>query len=433
MRRRSLLLLLVPLALVVFLAVFLGPRLLEDDAPGEDEFRRLAEEAVNPGRLEVWGAWEGDEQEAFEAVLDGYMAAFPGTEVVYVPLGDELEERVREAAAEQALPALAILSGTRLPQELAEQGLLLPLDRIEQETAEPFGDSFAAVGGYGDEEPFGVMVKPQNESLVWHAPAAYEAAEVEPAAGWDELLANADVLTAAGFPAYSVPGAEGAAIMDVFETILLEVGGPDFYDLLLRREVPWTHETVVESLRQLARVVGDEPNVAGGVEGALATDAAARRPRGSARTRRRRHSSSRARRPRRARPRRSPRSATRGPAAIVTGDQAVMFRYSRVSEDLLSYLVTDEAIDTFTSFGLPTLARDVDPSIYEDETTRVAVTGLRDAVDYRYDLSDLLPEELASVEGRGLLPLFQELVRAPGEVEEIAERMEAAAKQVYRD
>jgi hypothetical protein len=30
----------------------------------------------------------------------------------------------------------------------------------------------------------------------------------------------------------------------------------------------------------------------------------------------------------------------------------------------------------------------------------VAVTGLRDAVDYRYDLSDLLPEELASVEAR---------------------------------
>lgn len=99
----------------------------------------------------------------------------------------------------------------------------------------------------------------------------------------------------------------------------------------------------------------------------------------------------------------------------------------------MSYLVTDEAIDTLTSFGLPTLARDVDPSIYDDETTQVAVAGLRDAVDYRYDLSDLLPEELASVEGAGLLPLFRELVRDPDDVEEIAARMEAAAKQVYRD
>ena len=110
-----------------------------------------------------------------------------------------------------------------------------------------------------------------------------------------------------------------------------------------------------------------------------------------------------------------------------------MFRYSRVSEDLLSYLVTEEAIETLTSFGLPTLARDVDPSIYPDPTTRVAVTGLRDAVDYRYDLSDLLPEELASVEGEGLLPLFQELVWNPGDIAGIAERMEAVAKQVYRD
>ena len=309
MRRRSLLLLLVPLALVVFLAVFVGPRLFEDDVPGEDELQRLAEEAVNPGRLEVWGAWEGNDRAAFEAVLDGFMAAFPGTEVAYVPLGDELEERVREAAAEQELPALAVLPGTRLPQELDEQGLLLPLDRIEQETAEPFGDSFAAVGGYGDEEPFGVMVKPQNESLVWHAPAAYEEAEVGPAADWDELLANADALTAAGFPAYSVPGAEGAAIMDVFETILLEVGGADFYDLLVRREVPWTHETVVESLGS-SRGSSATRRMSPAGSTARSRPTWKRRPRGSPPTRPRRPSSSRARRPRRVSPRRFPRSAT---------------------------------------------------------------------------------------------------------------------------
>ena len=110
-----------------------------------------------------------------------------------------------------------------------------------------------------------------------------------------------------------------------------------------------------------------------------------------------------------------------------------MLRYSRVSEDLVSYLVSDEATETFTSFGLPTLARDVDPSLYEEPATQAAVTGLRDAVQYRYDLSDLLPEELASVEGEGVLPLFQELLRNPGDVEQIAARMEAAAKQVYRD
>lgn len=432
MRRRSLLLLLAALALVVFLAVFLGPRLFEEETPGEEEYRRLAEEAVSPGRVEVWGAWEGVEQEAFEAVLDGYMEAFPGTDVVYVPLGDELEERIREAAAERALPDLAILSGTRLAQELAEQGLLLPLHRIEQEADEPFGESFVPVGGFGDEEPLGVMVKPRNESLVWYSAAAYAEAGVEPAGDWEELLANAGALTAAGVPAYSVPGAEGAALMDVFEAVFLQVGGTDFYDFLVARDVPWTHETVVSALEEAVRVLGDEEHVAGGAEGALATDSAAAA----------------------ARLRADPPEAAQlfageqaeagavtpfpalddaGPAAIVTGDQVVMFRYSRVSEDLLSYLVTEEAIETLTSFGLPTLARDVDPSIYPDPTTRVAVTGLRDAVDYRYDLSDLLPEELASVEGEGLLPLFQELVWNPGDIAGIAERMEAVAKQVYRD
>jgi alpha-glucoside transport system substrate-binding protein len=436
-RRRSLLLLLAPLALVVFLAVFLGPRLFEDESPGEEEYRRLAEEAVNPGTVEVWGAWEGAEQQAFEAVLDGYMEAFPGTDVVYVPLGDELEDRIREATAGRALPDLAILSGTRLAQELAEQGLLLPLHRIEQEADEPFGESFVPVGGFGDEEPLGVMVKPQNESLVWYSTAAYEEAEVEPAADWEELLGNAGALTAAGVPAYSVPGAEGAALMDVFEVLFLQTGGVDFYDFLLGRDVPWTHETVVAALEELARVVGDAANVAGGAEGALATGTAAAAarlagdPPEAAQLFAGEEAGAGAGAGVAAVP--FPALGDAGPAAIVTGDQVVMFRYSRVSEDLMSYLVTEEAIDTLTSFGLPTLAREVDPSIYADATTRVAVTGLRDAVDYRYDLSDLLPEELASVEGEGLLPLFQELVRDPGNVEGIAERMEAVAKQVYQD
>ena len=240
------------------------------------------------------------------------------------------------------------------------------------------------------------------------------------------------MLTSSGVPAYSVPGADGAALMDVFETIFLQVGGTDFYDFLTGRDIPWTHETVVESLRQLARVVGDEANIAGGVDGALATDAAAAAarlaadPPEAAQLFAGEEAEAGAAAP-------FPALGEAGPAAIVTGDQAVMFRYSRVSEDLMSYLVTDEAIDTFTSFGLPTLARDVDPALYEDETTQVAVAGLRDAVAYRYDLSDLLPEELASVEGEGLLPLFRELVRDPDDVEEIAERMEAAAKQVYQD
>ncbi|HXV96725.1 MAG TPA: hypothetical protein VD695_09270, partial [Gaiellaceae bacterium] len=63
--------------------------------------------------------------------------------------------------------------------------------------------------------------------------------------------------------------------MDVFEVLFLQTGGTDFYDFLLRRDVPWTHETVVAALAELARVVGDGENVAGGAEGALATDAAA--------------------------------------------------------------------------------------------------------------------------------------------------------------
>jgi alpha-glucoside transport system substrate-binding protein len=265
------------------------------------------------------------------------------------------------------------------------------------------------------------MVKPHNESLVWYDAAAYEAA---------------GGLTASGTSAYPLGAAEGAALMDLFEDIYLGTAGPDFYDLLVGREIPWTHETVVGALQMLVQVAGDDEDIAGGIEGALATDfsgavgqleadppAAAQLFAGD----------------------RlgadlgdgvvpAPFPATgEGPTALVTGDQVVMFRYSRVSEDLLSYLVTPEATDAFISRGLPTLARDVDLSAYPDPVTRIAVAGLRDAGEYRYDLSELLPEELASTEGEGLLPLFRELMRDPDDVEGIAERMEAAAQEFYKD
>jgi alpha-glucoside transport system substrate-binding protein len=101
------------------------------------------------------------------------------------------------------------------------------------------------------------MVKPHNESLVWYDAAAYEAA---------------GGLTASGTSAYSLGAAEGAALMDLFEDIYLGTAGPDFYDLLVGREIPWTHETVVGALQMLVQVAGDDEDIAGGIEGALATD-----------------------------------------------------------------------------------------------------------------------------------------------------------------
>jgi alpha-glucoside transport system substrate-binding protein len=100
------------------------------------------------------------------------------------------------------------------------------------------------------------MVKPHNESLVWYDAAAYEAA---------------GGLTASGTSAYSLGAAEGAALMDLFEDIYLGTAGPDFYDLLVGREIPWTQETVVGALQMLVQVAGDDEDIAGGIEGALAT------------------------------------------------------------------------------------------------------------------------------------------------------------------
>ena len=44
------------------------------------------------------------------------------------------------------------------------------------------------------------------------------------------------------------------------------------YDQLSRHEIPWTDDSVKEALTEMAKVVGDSDNIAGGTTGALQTD-----------------------------------------------------------------------------------------------------------------------------------------------------------------
>src|SRR5207248_1973815 len=76
-------------------------------------------------------------------------------------------------------------------------------------------------------------------------------------------------LKASGTPAYSIGGAEGWTLTDLFENIYLRTFGPETYDALSAHKIKWTDKTVITALKTMGQILGDTSNIAGGTSGAI--------------------------------------------------------------------------------------------------------------------------------------------------------------------
>ncbi len=119
---------------------------------------------------------------------------------------------------------------------------------------------------------YGIVFKGANKSTVWYNVKAFQAAGVQPPKTWPDLLKAAKTLQASGVKAYSIGGADGWTLTDLFENIYLRTAGPDMYDKLTNHQIPWTDPSVTTALQAMAQILGDTGNIAGGTSGALQTD-----------------------------------------------------------------------------------------------------------------------------------------------------------------
>jgi ABC-type glycerol-3-phosphate transport system substrate-binding protein len=267
---------------------------------------------------------------------------------------------------------------------------------------------------------------------------------VEPPETWDALLESAGTLQAYGVPAYSIGGADGWTLTDLFENIYLRTAGPELYDQLSNHEIPWTDESVITALERMAEIIGDEQNLAGGTSGSLQTD--------------------------------FPTSVTRvfadepeaamviegdfvgttiaestnaepetgfnvftfpsiddsAPAVMGGGDAVVLFTENEAAKALLEYLATPEAAEIWAAQGgFSSPNQNLDPGVYPDEITRATASALAEAETFRFDLSDLQPSEFGGTVGQGLFKLFQDFLRNPDDAAGIAEQMERAASRAF--
>ena len=439
------LLLLLGLLLLLVPAAFAGCGGDDDDEDGAagDTGAADGEGGGASGSISVMAVWTGPEQEAFQAVLDGFTEQNPDVTVNYTSAGDQLPTQLSTAVEGGNPPDVAVLPQPGLMTDFAEQGALQPIDFAAGDIEENFGESVVDLGTV-DGTLYGFLYKAANKSLVWYNVQAFSDAGVEPAEDWEGFLENAGTLSASGVPAYSIGGADGWTLTDLFENIYLRTAGPEMYDQLAAHEIPWTDQSVKDALTEMAEIVGDEQNIAGGTQGALQTDfptsvtqvfadppAAAQVMEGdfvaSVIT-----DSTDAAAGEGFDVFKFPAIGDSGDVVVGGGDTVVMFTDSPAAQAFIQYLTTPEAAQIWAERGgFASLNRNLDPSVYPDEITQTTAGALSETEVFRFDLSDLQPAAFGGTVGQGLFKLFQDFIRNPDDVDGITQQMEDAAAQAF--
>jgi alpha-glucoside transport system substrate-binding protein len=390
------------------------------------------------GSVSVMAVWTGPEQKSFEAVLKGFTDANPDVTVNYTSAGDQLPTQLSTAVAGGNPPDMAVLPQPGLMDDFVKKGALKPLDYAKDDVQSNLGDSAVDLGTV-DGKLYGFLFKAANKSTVWYNVKAFDDAGVEPPKTWDDLLKAADTLKASGVPAFSVGGADGWTLTDLFENIYLRQAGADKYDQLAKHAIPWTDESVKTTLKTMADVLGDRSNIAGNplqidfptsvsdvfsaspkaamvMEGDFVPSAGKTTlkpvegydvfpfP-----------------------------SIDDSPASVVGGgDTVVAFTDTPATQALVKYLASADAAEIWAKRGsFATLNKNVDESVYPDDITRTTAGAIGKAEVFRFDLSDLQPAAFGGTVGQGLFKLFQDFLANPKDVDGIASQMEAAAAKAY--
>ncbi|MDP8967315.1 MAG: extracellular solute-binding protein, partial [Actinomycetota bacterium] len=396
----------------------------DDDGGGAEATTTATPNAQVSGSVSVMAVWSGPEQEAFQAVLDEFGKRYPNVRVRYNSAGDQLPTVLSTAVEGGKPPELAVLPQPGLMRQFVDKQALKPISFVRERLQNEFGTDWVELATV-DGDLYGLPFKAANKSTVWFNTKVFEDAGVEPPETWAEFLESADTLGASGTPAYSIAGADGWTLTDLFENIYLRTAGPDKYDELAEHEIPWTDPTVTRALTEMKKVLGDRQNVAGGVRGALQTDfpesvsQVFADPPKAAQVIEGDFVGGVILDATKAKPQQDfdvydfP-TIEGGPekAVVGGGDIVVMFTDNPATRALVQYLATAEAAEVWARRGgFASPNRKVDPGVYPDEITRKTATALQNAEVFRFDMSDLAPAEFGATPGRGEWKILQDFLR----------------------
>ncbi len=394
------------------------------------------------GTISMDGIWSGPEQSAFQDVINTFHQQYPHVTVNFRSTGDNTPTVLTSAVARGHPPDLGDIAQPGLIKELADRGALRPETYALSSYSANFGPAWVRLGSI-DGKLYGVVFKASNKSTVWYNVHAFKTAGISAPTTWPGLLSDAKALRTSGTPAYSIGGADGWTLTDLFENIYLRQAGVTKYQALSTHTIKWTDPTVKKALTTMAEVLGNTSNIYGGTTGAVHTDFPTSvnnifqsPPKaamvmegdfvpGAATVK--------------ATPATDynvftfPSIGDSGPEVVIGGDTIVAFRDSPAIEAFIKFLTTPQAAAAWAKHGgFATGNRNMSPSAYPHPIIRATAEPVASAKTVVFDMSDEQPSAFGATAGQGEWGLLQDFLRNPKSVNETAVKLEAAATAAYK-
>jgi ABC-type glycerol-3-phosphate transport system substrate-binding protein len=392
----------------------------------------------------IWTSSTGQKQ--FQDVINGFNKVYPNVHVHYKPVGNNLPTVLATAVAGGHPPDMADIAQPGTIQQFVSQGKLKPITYASSVINQNFSSAWQQLGTF-DGKLYALPFKAANKSLVWYNVPVFKQAGVTPPKTFNQLLTDAKTIKASGTPAYSIGGAEGWTLTDLFENIYLRTFGPSKYDQLSHHQIKWTDPSVKTALTTMGKILGDTSNIAGGTSGALqysfnqsVTNAFATTPKAAmvfeadfvAGV----ISSSTKAKPETGFntfvfPEITP--GADSSAVEIAGDMMVAFRDTPAIEAFMKYLATPQAAIIWAKQGgFGTGNHNVPASVYPDAITRAAEVPLLHSKSVVFDMSDNQPPAFGSTAGQGEWGLFQKFLQNPKNITGIQQQLETAAAAAYK-
>jgi alpha-glucoside transport system substrate-binding protein len=385
-------------------------------------------EAPLGGTVTVVGSWSGGEEQAFLAMVrpfeqdTGIVVDYEGTR--------NLNGLLWESVAKNKPPDVAGLPGPGQMAEFARHGSLKDLSTIidvagyKADTVPTFIDL-----GTVDGKLVGVFIKATLKGLIWYNPDVYTLA---PPQNWIELVRNANISRRGDSKTWCMSLGSDATTgwpgTDWIEDIVLRQSGPDVYDDWVSGRLPWTSPEIRKAWDLFGTVVQDATGGPGGFIGTDFQDGGNglfEDPPSCIFHHQATFMTSFFE---------SQAGARKGeydffPFPVIdgrfansvtgAGDLFGMFRDTPQSRALMEYLVTPEAQSIWVARG-GALSVNAHVNNYPDEISLRAAQALTSAQRFRFDASDLMPEEMNDAFLQGVVDFVQD----PSQLDSILARLD---------
>lgn len=396
------------------------------------------------GNLSVVGVWTAEEQKSFQAVLDGFEAKYPKVKVKYTPAGDNTPTVLGTAIEGGNPPDIASIAQPGLIAEFQKKDALKELEFARADLEKNYPADFVKLGSIGD-KLYSFVFKGANKSTVWFNVEAFSNAGVEAPANWDDFTKAAETIKASGTPAFSLGGADGWTLTDLFENVYLRQAGPEKYDQLTTHDLAWTDQSVKDALKTMATIFSDTDNIVGGKSGALQTDFPTSvsnvftNPAKGAMVIEGDFVPGVVGDKTKLEPKTGydvfpfPQIGDAAGVVVGGGDSIVMFKDSPAAQALVKYLISPDAAAIRAKLGgFSSPNKNMDPGAYPDEITKATATAISEAETFRFDMSDLAPAAFGGTPGQGEWKILQDFLEDPSDIDGAAKKLEASAAKAYK-